>query len=158
LRLISPGGSVAVPLARASSTLRMMRLAPICRGAAVAKIVEFGEVVPGVDVEQRHRQLRGTERFFREAQEADRILAAGEQNRRTVEFARDLAHDVDRFRLEPVEVIEVVGTHFRRLLLGVGAQTCCALFAATEPRAQQDCAPTWQAGCGTATRTGATVE
>jgi len=78
---------------------------------AVAEPTPLGEVVAGVDVEQRQRHLRRAERLLGEAQEADGILAAGKKQRGAFEFARDLAHDVDGFGFEMLEMIEVVGRH-----------------------------------------------
>ena len=38
--------------------------------------------------------------FFRQAQQADRIFAAGEENRGPLELGGDFAQDVNRFRLQ----------------------------------------------------------
>ena len=47
--------------------------------ARVAKRDHFGEVVAGVDVQQREREAPGAERLLREAQQHERILAAREE-------------------------------------------------------------------------------
>ena len=54
----------------------------------------------GVDVEKRHRNVRRAERFFREPQQADGILAAGKEQRRPLKFGGDFAHDVNGFGFE----------------------------------------------------------
>ena len=75
--------------------------------AAVAVLDHLGEVVARVDVHHRERELAGPEGLLREAQEHDRVLAAGKEQHRALELGRELAHDVDRLRLELVEVGEV---------------------------------------------------
>ena len=70
----------------------------------VAKRDHLGEIVLGVDVQQRERKAIGPERLLGDAQHHDGILAAREEQRRIRGLAHHLAHDVDRFALEPVEV------------------------------------------------------
>ena len=48
---------------------------PQLSGAPVTKLVELGEMMAGVHIEQRHGQFGGAKRFFRQAQQADGILA-----------------------------------------------------------------------------------
>ena len=79
--------------------------------AAVAELDHLGEVVAGVDVHQREREAAGPERLLRQAQQHDRVLAAGEQQHGPLELGRDLAHDVDRLGLERVEVGERALSH-----------------------------------------------
>ncbi len=79
------------------------------RDAPVAELDRLGEVVTRVDVHQREREATGAEGLLREAQEHDRVLAAREEEHRPLELRGDLAHDVDRFRLERVEVTQVDG-------------------------------------------------
>ena len=55
----------------------------------------------------------GPERLLGQAQQDDRVLAAGEQQHGPLELGGDLAHDVDRLGLERVEVGELVG-HTRK--------------------------------------------
>src|SRR3954453_16332876 len=74
------------------------------RDAAVAELDHLGEVVTGVDVHDGKRELRGTERLLREPQQHDRVLAAREEKHRTLSLRGDLPHDVDRLRLELVEM------------------------------------------------------
>ena len=50
----------------------------------------------------------GPEGLLGQAQQHDRVLAAGEQQHRALELRGDLAHDVDRFGFERVEVGELV--------------------------------------------------
>ena len=75
--------------------------------AAVAVLDHLGEVVARVDVHHRERKLARPERLLGEAQEHDRVLAAGEEEHRPLELGGELAHDVNRLRLELVEVREV---------------------------------------------------
>ena len=77
------------------------------RSAPVAKGDDFGKVVPGVDVQQRKRKSARAERLFGEAQQHQRILAAGKEQRGIAALAGDLAQDVDRLRLEPAEVVGI---------------------------------------------------
>ena len=79
--------------------------------APVAEFVQLGKVMPGVDVEQRHREVRRPKCFFGEPQQADRIFAAGEQQSGPLEFGRDFAHDVDGFGFEILEMIEMIASH-----------------------------------------------
>src|SRR4029079_4983263 len=59
---------------------------------------------PRVDVHDRERELARPERPLREPKQHDRVLAAGEEEHGPLELGRDLAEDVDRLRLELVEV------------------------------------------------------
>ena len=77
--------------------------------APVAVFDDLGVVVAGIDVQQGKRKTAGTEGFFGQAQQADRILAAREEQGRVAALAGDFAQEVDGFRLEPVEVGEVGG-------------------------------------------------
>ena len=84
--------------------------------APVAELDHFGEVVAGVDMQQRERQAAvetraaevvprpALERLLGQAQHHARVLAARKQQRRPLERRRGLAQDEDRFFLEPVEV------------------------------------------------------
>ena len=60
------------------------------RGPAVAELVQLREMMAGVDVEQRHRDVGGAEGLFRQAQQADGVLAAGEEQRRAARIRRRL--------------------------------------------------------------------
>jgi hypothetical protein len=64
--------------------------------------------VAGVDVEQWHRDVGRAERLFREAQQADGVLAAGKQQGRPLELGGDFAHDVDRLGFEVLQMVEMV--------------------------------------------------
>ena len=75
---------------------------------AVAELDDLGEVVPGVDVHDRERQLARPERLGRQVQHDDRVLAAREQQHGPLELGRDLTDDVDRLGLEGPEVGQLV--------------------------------------------------
>ena len=51
------------------------------------------------------------ERLFRKPQQANGILAAGEQDRRAFEFTRHLTHEVDCLGFELSQMIEVMAGH-----------------------------------------------
>src|SRR6266511_709640 len=70
-------------------------------------------MMSGVHVEQRHRDVRRAKGLFRQTEEAERVFAAREQERRTLELGGDFAHDMNRFRLQILQMVEVVGTHVR---------------------------------------------
>src|SRR3954467_520360 len=74
------------------------------RYAAVSVLDDLREVVPGVDVHDRERELRRAEGFLREPQQHDRVLAAREEQHGPLALGGDLAHDVDRLGLELVEM------------------------------------------------------
>ena len=77
------------------------------RHAAVAELDHLGEVVAGVHVHQRERERRRAERLLGEAQQHDRVLAAAEQQHRSLEFRGDLAHHVDRLALQRPQVTQL---------------------------------------------------
>jgi len=79
--------------------------------ATVPEFIQFGEVMAGVHVQERHRDVRRAEGLLGEAQEADGILAAREQDGGAFEFSRHFAHDVNAFRLEVLQVVEVIRVH-----------------------------------------------
>ena len=60
---------------------------------------------------ERERKARGRERLLGEADHHDRVLAAGEEQGRTLELRRDLAHDEDGLVLQLGEVREIERTH-----------------------------------------------
>src|SRR5690606_37802196 len=72
--------------------------------ALVTELNDFVEIVAGIDVYQRERKFSWTECFFRDTQQHDRILAAGEQQSRVSALGCDFPHDVDGFRFEPIEM------------------------------------------------------
>jgi len=80
-------------------------------GAMVAKFVEFGEMMAGVHVHQGHGNIRGTKCFFRQTQQTDGILAAGEQEGRALKFRGDFTHHVYRFRFQKLQMIQMI-VHF----------------------------------------------
>jgi hypothetical protein len=77
----------------------------------VAELDHLGEVVARVDVQQRERDAARRERLLGQPQQHDRVLAAGEQQRRPLALGGDLAHDVDRLGLEVVEMAQTCRPH-----------------------------------------------
>jgi hypothetical protein len=53
---------------------------------------------------QRERKLAGAESLFSQAQQTQRILAAGKEQGRVGTLACDFAHDMDGFGFEPIEM------------------------------------------------------
>ena len=84
------------------------------RRPCITKREHLGEVVAGVDMQQRKRKRARTERLFGEPQQHQRVLAAGEQQRRIRALPGDFAQDVDRFRLEPLEMVRIGARGARR--------------------------------------------
>src|SRR3954449_404734 len=74
------------------------------RHATVAELDHLGEVVSRVDVHDRERELRRAESLLGEPEQHDRVLAAGEEQHGPLSLGGDLAHDVNRLRLELVEM------------------------------------------------------
>ncbi len=74
---------------------------------AVAILDHLGEVVLGVDVHQREREGGRAEGLLGQAQQDDRVLAAAEQQHRTLEFGGHLAHHVDRLGLQRPQMAEL---------------------------------------------------
>jgi hypothetical protein len=72
--------------------------------AAVAELDDLREVVPGVDVHEREREPARPEGLLGQAQQHDRVLAAGEQQHGPLELGGDLAHDVDGLGLQGSQV------------------------------------------------------
>ena len=72
----------------------------------VAQIVHRAEFPCRIDVEQGEWRGRGEEGFSREVEHHRRILAdAVEQDGRAA-FRNDLTEDMDRLRLQPIEMAE----------------------------------------------------
>ena len=76
------------------------------RDQAIAELDHLGEVVPGVDVQQREGDLARGEGLLGEADEHDRVLAAAEEQGGLLTLGGDLAHDVDGLGLERAQVRE----------------------------------------------------
>ncbi|OQC14426.1 MAG: hypothetical protein BWX79_00880 [Alphaproteobacteria bacterium ADurb.Bin100] len=83
--------------------------------AGVAEIGDFHEVVTGVDHQQRVGDATRAESLFGALEHHQRVLAAGEQQRRALEARGHLAQDEDGLLFERVQVgvAQVVGV--RRL-------------------------------------------
>ena len=79
--------------------------------ASVAKFVQFGKMMAGIDVEQRQGDVRRPKGLFRQAQQANGVFAAGEQERRPFEFGGDFAQDVNRFGFQILKMVEMIGIH-----------------------------------------------
>ncbi len=71
---------------------------------------DLGEVVSGVDVQQRDRQRRWVHRAPCQVQQYRRVLAAGEQQHRAVELGDHLTDDVHRFGFQRCQVVYVDGS------------------------------------------------
>ena len=80
-------------------------------GAAVAKLDEFGKFVTSLDVQERHGNVRRAERFFRQAQEADGILAAGKKQRGAFKLSCDFTHNVNRLGFKILQMVEMITAH-----------------------------------------------
>ena len=72
--------------------------------AQITEVGHFGEVVAGVDHQQRVRNASRAESLLGALQQHQRILAAGEQEGGALERASDFAQDEDRFFFERVEL------------------------------------------------------
>ncbi len=90
---------------------------------AVAELDDLREVVPGVDVHDRERELAGAEGLLGEAQQHDRVLAAAEEQHGALELGGHLTEDVDGLGLEGLEVGQLVvdWIHQRAAWSGVDA-------------------------------------
>ena len=89
------------------------RRSPSSADAPVAELEHLGEVVAGVDVDDGERERPGPERLLGQAQQHDGVLAAGEQQRRALELAGDLAQHVDGVGLERRQLGAVGGARSR---------------------------------------------
>ena len=69
---------------------------------------DLGEVVPGVDVHDREREPPRPERLHGQVQQHGGVLAAAEEEDRSLRLRSDLAQDEDRVGLEEREMIRVV--------------------------------------------------
>jgi hypothetical protein len=73
-------------------------------GAAIAERDHLAEFPAGVHVQQRDRRTRRIKGLEQQVQEHRAVLADRIQHHRIAEPGRDLAQDVDAFRLEAIEV------------------------------------------------------
>ena len=79
------------PASMESCTLATISRSPSSATRRSRKLDRLGEVVPGVDVEQREREARRPERLLGQAQQHERVLAAREQQARPLTLGRELA-------------------------------------------------------------------
>ena len=80
-------------------------------GATVAEFIQFWKMMASIHVQKRHRNIRRTKRFFRQPHQTNGILAAGNMRARTLKFRRDFTHDVNRFRFEILQMVEMITAH-----------------------------------------------
>ena len=95
-----------VPSAIASSLVWTISRAPIWP-RTVAELDHLAELVGRVDVQQRERNRTRMERLLRQAQQDGRVLADGVEHHRAFELGDDLADDVDAFRFERPQMVDV---------------------------------------------------
>ena len=88
-----------------SSTVRTIRRSPSSATRRSRNSITSGKLWPVSTCSSGNGKRARAKRLLGEAQQHERILAAGEQQRRVRALAGDLAQDVDRFGLEPVEVV-----------------------------------------------------
>jgi len=81
-------------------------------GTLVAKVGHFGEVVTGVDHQQRVRQLPGAKGFFGALEHDQGVLAARKQQGGSFKRGRHFAQDEDGFLFQRVEVAVAQGGEF----------------------------------------------
>ena len=74
----------------------------------VAEFEGLGEVVAGVDVNERHGDAAGRKGLGREVGHHDAVLAAGEQDGGPVKLGRNFAQHVNGLGFELGQVVEVV--------------------------------------------------
>src|SRR5581483_9591316 len=84
---------------------------PVLALHALAKRVHVLELPRRVDVQERERRRGGMERLPREVQHRRAVLADRVEHHRVLRLGDDFAHDVDRLRLEPLEVGELQTLH-----------------------------------------------
>ena len=65
-------------------------------------------MMPGIDVQKRHGNVGGAKRLFRQSHQTNRILATGEHQAGPVKFRGDFTDDVNRFRFEVLQMVEMV--------------------------------------------------
>jgi len=75
------------------------------RDKTIAELKGFGEIVTGVDVEQRHRVARGCEGFSRQPRHDDGVFAAGEEEDGALELGGDFAKHVNGFAFEHLQMM-----------------------------------------------------
>ena len=80
-------------------------------GAAVAEFDQLGKFVAGLDIQERHGDVGWTERLFGEAQQTDGVFAAGKEQGRTFKLGGHFTHDVDGFRFQVLQMIQMIAFH-----------------------------------------------
>ena len=74
--------------------------------ATIAEVDDFGEVVAGVDMHDREREVSGPERLFGQPEQHRRVLAPAEQEHRALTFGGHFPHDEDGMGLQQVEMVD----------------------------------------------------
>jgi hypothetical protein len=75
---------------------------------AIAKLEYLVEVLPGVDVQHGEGELLGREGLGGKVQQHRRVLAAREEQDRSLALGNDLAQNKQGVRLENIEVVSGV--------------------------------------------------
>src|ERR1051326_1780775 len=68
-------------------------------------------MVAGIEVQQRHGKLRGPKSLLGQAQQADRVLAAGKHQARALELGSHLAQYVDGLSFEILQMVQMITNH-----------------------------------------------
>ena len=69
-----------------------------------------------IDVYQRERQLGRPKSLLRQTHHHNGVFATGKQQRRFAELRRDLPHNEDRFRLQLLQVGELISLLFAHVV------------------------------------------
>jgi hypothetical protein len=101
--------------------------AGILRGL-VAQVVHCLELPGRIDMEERKGRGRGVEGLLRQVQHHGGILADRIEHHRLFSLGDDLAHDVDAFGLQPLQMGEA-----RRVQLGLGGRHGQAFLVCVTP-------------------------
>jgi len=117
--------------------------------ARITERYHFSEVVPGIDMQQRKRKLGGAKGLLREAQQHERVLAAGEEQNGVRALSGHFSQDENRLGLEPIEVTargwrSALGERFFQ----DGAHVYASVFSRTSRPSGERCRPHSRAsGC-----------
>ena len=137
---------------------------PVPLDRPVPELDHLVEVLPRVHVHHRERHRRRPERLHRQVQHHHRVLAAGEQQPRTLDGRRHLAEDLHRLGFQPVQMRQLVRRGHPAILPDIVVSACgrrvlrgaaptvksCRARLIPRPRAAQHCCG-WRVGaCGQA--------